>query len=67
MKKVDIKWPERMITIPKGKGKKERIVLFTRECGKHLKAYLDTHEDTLPFVFVNPKSTGPMCPRPIKI
>lgn len=37
MKKVDINWPERMITIPKGKRKKEQIVLFTRECGEHQK------------------------------
>lgn len=35
---MDINWPEVMITIPKGKGKKERIVLFTQECGEHQKS-----------------------------
>ena len=67
MNKEDINWPERMIPIPKGKGKKERIVLFTRECEEHLKAYLDIRNDDLPFVFVNTKSTGPMCPRTIQL
>lgn len=67
MKKEDINWPERIITIPKGKRKKERIVLFTRECAEHLKAYLELREDTQPFVFVNTKSTGSMCPRTIQL
>lgn len=66
IKKEDINWPERMITIPKGKRKKERIVLFTRECEVHLKAYLDEREDNLPFVFINTTKTGSMCPRTIQ-
>ncbi|NLP52027.1 tyrosine-type recombinase/integrase [Bacillus sp. RO1] len=66
MKKEEIYWPDRMITIPKGKRKKERIVLFTREAGEHLKAYLDVREDELPFVFVNYSRTGEMCPRTIQ-
>ncbi|WML56495.1 tyrosine-type recombinase/integrase [Neobacillus sp. PS2-9] len=67
IKKEDINWHERIITIPKGKRKKERIVLFTRECAEHLKAYLDVREDTLPFVFVNTTSTGSMCPRTVQL
>lgn len=67
MKKLNINWKERMITVPKGKRKKERIVLFTRECAEHLRAYLDTREDTLPFVFVNSKGTGPVCSRTIQL
>ncbi|WP_374940697.1 tyrosine-type recombinase/integrase [Cytobacillus oceanisediminis] len=56
-----------MKTIPKGKRKKESILLFTRECAEHLKAYLDVRKDTLPFVFVNSKSTGSMFPRTIQL
>lgn len=56
MRKEDIKWNERMIHIPKGKGKRGRIVLFTKECEVHLKAYLDTRRDDIPYVFVSPKN-----------
>ncbi|MEA3320968.1 MAG: tyrosine-type recombinase/integrase [Bacillota bacterium] len=66
MKKEDIYWPDRMITIPKGKRKKERIVLFTREAAEHLKAYLDARVDELPFVFVNYSRSGEMCARTIQ-
>ncbi|CAM3789231.1 hypothetical protein GCM10009865_49170 [Aeromicrobium ponti] len=51
----------------KRKRKKDRVVLFERECAEHLKAYLDTREDTIPFVFVNFKSTGQMFPRTIQL
>jgi site-specific recombinase XerD len=57
MKKQDINWSERMICIPNGKGNKERIVLFTKECASHLQAYLKERNDQLPFVFVNPSGT----------
>lgn len=67
MKKEDINWSERMITIPNGKRKKERIVLFTRECAEHLKAYLNLREDSQPFVFVNTTSSGSMCPRTMQL
>ncbi|KIY23717.1 hypothetical protein UB32_01380 [Mesobacillus subterraneus] len=67
MKKEDINWSERMITIPNGKRKKERIVLFTRECAVHLKAYLEKREDSQPFAFVNTSRTGPMCSRTINL
>jgi site-specific recombinase XerD len=54
MQKVDINWEERSIHIPKGKRKKARIVLFTRECGEYLKAYLASRQDNLADVFLNP-------------
>jgi site-specific recombinase XerD len=57
MKLDDINWNERMIHIPKGKGKKERIVLFTKECEELLKAYLQTRNDELPLVFLNHNGT----------
>lgn len=55
MKKEDIKWSERIILIPKGKGKKGRIVLFTRECETYLLAYLDSRKDKGDYVFASPK------------
>ncbi|MEH7356682.1 tyrosine-type recombinase/integrase [Neobacillus drentensis] len=58
MKKIDINWSERLILIPKGKRKKGRIVLFTRECAEHLKAYLDSRTDDWPFVFALVTSNG---------
>lgn len=58
MKLEDINWSERLIQIPNGKGKKGRIVMFTRECEEHLKAYLLERSDELPFVFLNRRSTG---------
>ncbi|MBH0169310.1 tyrosine-type recombinase/integrase [Fictibacillus sp. 18YEL24] len=60
MKKEDINWSERMIVIPKGKGKKERIVLFTKECAEYLTSYLQSRNDDLNFVFVNKYGTRPM-------
>lgn len=66
MRKEDIQWNERLIQIPKGKGKIGRIVLFTQECEIHLKAYLDTRIDTLPNVFVSPKfKERPICPNSV--
>lgn len=55
MKKEDIDWSERIIHIPKGKRKKGRIVLFTRECAEHLRAYLNSRTDDLPYVFLSVK------------
>ncbi len=66
MKKEDIDWSERTIHIPNGKRKKGRIVLFTRICAEHLKAYLQKRDDDLPFVFVNTTATGPVCVRTIQ-
>ena len=53
MKREEINWDERSIFIPEGKGKKERIVPFSRECGEYLSAYLESRTDDLPYVFVN--------------
>jgi site-specific recombinase XerD len=66
MKLEDINWTERMIHIPKGKGKKERIVLFTKECAEYVKAYMQSRKDDLPYVFVNIMGTGPLTHSPIQ-
>jgi site-specific recombinase XerD len=58
MRIEDINWSERKITIPIGKGKKERMVFFTKECAEHLKVYLQSRSDNLPFVFLNRKGNG---------
>ena len=58
MKLEDINWEERMIRIPKGKSKKERIVMFTQECAEHLHAYLNNRQDDLSYVFVNGNGTS---------
>ena len=54
--KANINWSERSILI-KGKGNKERIVLFSKACGEHLKVYLASRTDDLPYVFVNQLAT----------
>ena len=46
--------------VRKGKGKIGRIVLFTRSCEEHLKAYLNERKDDLPYVFLNVPGTGPI-------
>lgn len=66
MKKEDINWLERSIHIPKGKRKKARIVLFSRECGETLKAYLDSRTDDLPFIFLNSYGTRQASKRTIQ-
>ncbi|MEH7080942.1 tyrosine-type recombinase/integrase, partial [Bacillus velezensis] len=63
MRREDIYWNERIIQIQKGKRKKGRIVLFTKDCEVHLKAYLDTRMDDFPYVFVSPRYAD----RPIRI
>lgn len=66
LKREDIVWMERIIHIRNGKGKKDRIVLFTRTCEEHLKACLNKRQDNLPFVFLNVAGTGPICVRYIE-
>lgn len=61
LKKEDIVWTERIMHIRNGKGKKYRIVLFTRPCAELLQAYFQERQDNLPFVFVNVAGTGPIC------
>ncbi|PYF07570.1 tyrosine-type recombinase/integrase [Ureibacillus chungkukjangi] len=58
MNKDDINWSERSIMIRKGKGKKERIVLFNQECAHYLKTYLASRTDDLPYVFLNVAETN---------
>lgn len=61
IKKDDINWSERTIRIPKRNRKEERFVLFTRECGVHLKTYLESRTDDSPYVIVNSRlKSGPM-------
>jgi len=55
MKIENIEWLERTIHIPNGKWKKGRIVLFTHQCGEHLKLYLESRTDDLPYVFLSLK------------
>ncbi len=66
MNKEDIHWSEQMIHIPNGKGKKGRMVLFTKECEEHLKAYLQERKDDLPFLFLNRYQKGPITIRAIQ-
>lgn len=61
LKLEDVKWEERMIYIQEGKLKKGRIVLFTRRCEEYLRAYLETRNDNLPYLFVNSYGTRQMC------
>ena len=51
----DIKWDTRQIWIRKGKGNKERFVLFSTECAVRLKKYLDTRTVRSPYLFANEK------------
>lgn len=60
LKMEDIVWSERLMYVRKGKGNKDRIVLFTRSCEEYLQAYLKERLDNLPFVFLNVARTGPI-------
>lgn len=51
----DIKWDTHQIWIRKGKGNKERFVLFTHECSEHLQAYLKYRNIDSPYIFSNAK------------
>ncbi|PSL40534.1 integrase/recombinase XerC/integrase/recombinase XerD, partial [Salsuginibacillus halophilus] len=55
MKQTDIDWEGRHILIRKGKGKKERLVLFTPECEQQVKDYLKERADEQPYLFLNSK------------
>jgi len=50
----DIKWETRQITIRKGKGSKERLVLFSHECAERLKTYLEVRKMKSDYLFSNP-------------
>ncbi|WOV88043.1 tyrosine-type recombinase/integrase [Sporosarcina oncorhynchi] len=49
----DIKWDTRQIWIRKGKGNKERFVLFTHDCAERLKPYLDQRSFNSEYLFSN--------------
>lgn len=53
IKLSDIKWETRQIWIQKGKGNKERFVLFTHDCEVRLKVYLDEREFESEYLFCN--------------
>jgi len=57
IERQDIQWAERMITIRKGKGKKERIVLFTRTCETYLRTYLEGQNNDNSYIFPSFKYT----------
>ncbi|MDK7669180.1 site-specific tyrosine recombinase/integron integrase [Cytobacillus oceanisediminis] len=49
----DIKWETRQIWIRKGKGNRERFVLFTHECSERLKTYMSFRKHDSPYLFAN--------------
>ncbi|MBM7690751.1 site-specific recombinase XerD [Peribacillus deserti] len=53
IKLEDIKWDTRQIWIRKGKGNKERFVLFTHDCAVRLKAYLENRKVNSEYLFTN--------------
>ena len=53
IKLEDIKWETRQIWIRKGKGNKERFVLFTHECAERLNTYLSNRKNDNPYLFAN--------------
>lgn len=53
IKLEDIKWETRQIWIRKGKGNKERFVLFTHDCAERLKTYLELRNIESVFLFSN--------------
>lgn len=52
----DVKWDSRQIWIRKGKGNKERFVLFSHDCAVRLRAYLDERKFESTYLFS--KSNG---------
>lgn len=55
----DVKWNSHQIWIRKGKGNKERFVLFSYECAERLKTYLQQRDVESKYLFSN-KSGGPI-------
>lgn len=55
----DVKWDSRQIWIRKGKGNKERFVLFSHDCAERLKTYLDHREVDSKYLFSNQRG-GPL-------
>ncbi|MEK4023658.1 site-specific tyrosine recombinase/integron integrase [Sporosarcina sp. FSL W7-1283] len=53
IKLSDVSWETRQIWIRKGKGNKERFVLFTHDCAVRLKAYLDERDIQSEYLICN--------------
>lgn len=51
----DIKWESRQIWIRKGKGNKERFVLFSYACLERINEYLKTRKETSEYLICNRK------------
>ncbi|MFJ5563686.1 site-specific tyrosine recombinase/integron integrase [Lysinibacillus xylanilyticus] len=61
IKLEDIKWDTRQIWIRKGKGSKERFVLFSHECAVRLKSYLNVRYENSDFLFSSPRGQHISC------
>ncbi|MEH7356680.1 site-specific tyrosine recombinase/integron integrase [Neobacillus drentensis] len=59
IKLEDVKWESRQIWIRKGKGNKERYVLFSHDCAERLKAYLNLRDINSTYLFSNHRG-GPL-------
>lgn len=59
IKLEDVKWDSRQIWIRKGKGNKERFVLFSHDCAVRLKTYLEHREKESDYLFSNHRG-GPL-------
>lgn len=53
IKLEDVDFSERIIHIRKGKGKRDRLVPFTRECERRILDYLEVKKSDVPWLFVN--------------
>ncbi|HBV96177.1 MAG: integrase [Peptococcaceae bacterium BICA1-7] len=53
IKLSDIRWDTQQIWIRKGKGKKDRFVLFTAECAERIRNYLANRNIESPYLFAN--------------
>jgi site-specific recombinase XerD len=55
IKLADIKWETKQIWIRKGKGNKERFVMFTNDCAVRLRAHLKERATKSDYLFCNKK------------
>ncbi|MGG7621551.1 site-specific tyrosine recombinase/integron integrase [Bacillus coreaensis] len=62
----DVKWDSRQIWIRKGKGNKERFVLFTHECAERLKTYLKKRTVKSTYLFATHRG-GPLSPVTVQL
>lgn len=57
----DVKWESRQIWIRRGKGNKERYILFSHDCAERLRAYLDQRDLNSIYLFSNNKGDHLSC------